>query len=129
VQLNNVINFCFDPRGRITRLPYLTAYVCCVTLLCLAFSLQKDFYYAVAEGVFENPLFINFFSLSLSGLYILSFVILVIITIKRFHDVKMNGFAILFLIVPFLNVYYQFVLFFRKGPEPFSETFLKEYEF
>ncbi len=129
MQLNSLIKFCFDPRGRAERLPYLTAYVWCVALLFLPYFLQESIYFGFPTNVIENSLFISMFNLLLVGLYALPTIVLAIVTIKRFHDIKMSGFAILFLMVPFLNIYYQLVLFSRKGPSPFSETFLREYGF
>lgn len=123
------IKFCFDPRGRTARLAYFTAYVWCVALFCLSFLLQDVFYAALGDGTLKSPAWINLFYIVLTALYILPVIVLIIITIKRFRDIKMSGFAILFLLVPFLNIYYQFILFFRKGPSPFSDTFLKEYGF
>jgi len=124
-----LIKLCFDPRGKIARLPYFTAYVWCIASFCLSFLLQDVFYSAIADGNLKNATLVHSLYFTLTVLYSLPVIVLVTITIKRFRDIKMSGFAILFLLVPVLNIYYQFILFFRKGPSPFSDTFLKEYGF
>ena len=52
-------------------------------------------------------------------LVLLAFVVAVVfwisLTLRRFHDIDKSGYSILWLLVPFINIYYLLVLLFEQG--------------
>lgn len=109
----------FDPRGKIDRIFYVIAYLLSFLILfipVLFFGVYNDFIHEASWESISNQK--NYFQpLVYVALYISCMISLIFVKIKRFRDLNMSSFRILFFLVPILNVYYFFLLFLKRGTE------------
>jgi len=96
-------------RGRINRRSYIVGY------------LASGMIYFLILLAANSLIHINTNLAAIVGvlLVLLAFVVAVLfwisLTIRRFHDIDKSGYYILWLFVPFINIYYWLVLLFEQG--------------
>jgi len=111
------INFLFSYDGRISKIQFWFSFLFyCYLIFLLLFLDFNNFYtfnFKIELIKFEiNNFPIFLFLLLLFLLYSLPFLFTII---KRFHDINRTGKSIILLIIPFVNVYYFFLLLFKGG--------------
>jgi uncharacterized protein YjbI with pentapeptide repeats len=103
-------------RGRINRSSYFVGYLASF-MVYFAIVLV----YSLIPLAANSLIHINTYLAAIVGvlLVLLAFVVAVLfwisLTIRRFHDIDKSGYYILWLLVPFINIYYWFVLLFEQG--------------
>ena len=117
----NYLKLLLDPRGKINRTSYAIAYAICLVMLIipafLSINAYRSYMHQAMEGfvIYRDPLLNNGTALISAILCIASILGLIFTKIKRFRDLNMSPFYILFFMVPLLNIYFLFLLFLRKS--------------
>ena len=122
-------------KGRLCRKAYLlrSLSVFALSFLFVALYMAGQFYFAKTLQEASGPLFIVLFmmvnSLVMMALFIMPQMILLMLAIRRAHDLGKSGEIVAFIWVPFYGLYVAFMLCAEKGtegenrygPDPLSE--------
>ena len=110
-------------KGRLCRKAYLlrSLSVFALSFLFVALYMAGQFYFAKTLQEASGPLFIVLFmmvnSLVMMALFIMPQMILLMLAIRRAHDLGKSGEIVAFIWVPFYGLYVAFMLCAEKGTE------------
>lgn len=101
----------FSSKGRISRKTYLFGATTALAIICSS-SLLIQLSSTIAQTYWLRTLLVIFLLvISLAAWFSNAFCL----TIKRFHDLGKSGFYLLLCFIPFVNFYFAYLLFFKKG--------------
>jgi uncharacterized membrane protein YhaH (DUF805 family) len=100
----SLIRLLYDPRGRIGRMEFVAANLLTMTIFSTSLSLLMNFTHDL-HGHYVVLFFLN---------YVLFYMSIVFIVIKRFRDLDLGGLNILWLFFPVVNIFYLYMLVFRS---------------
>ncbi len=95
----------FTYKGRLNRLPFFLTYTGLFPLNYMVVMLVQG----VLPEVLQKGV-IGVFSL-------VNVVVIVLATVRRLHDLNYSAWRYIFLLIPVINIYFGYVLFFRKGTQ------------
>jgi len=99
--------------GRISRINYLVGYLIVAFGAPIAVAIAGFPLTAIgADGLAFIPALIVW---AASAVYGISF------AVRRFHDIGRGGVELLWFLVPFVNIYFAFLMFFKAGDEKKNE--------
>lgn len=99
--------------NRINRKSYLLSYIFSLLIPLVFYIFDVILYAFLGKDVAIAEYGLPFTILG----FIIYIVYSILIRIKRFHDLNRSGRDILFFFVPFINLYFAFLLFFSKGSD------------
>ena len=110
-------------KGRLGRGNFLVGILFYVSVILLSGTLLIDVISSITSGIScDYPANYNY---PLCGIKIIIFLALLILPlifafssqIRRLHDLGWSGWSFLLLFIPFVNIYYIFSLYFKKGQD------------
>jgi len=112
--MSGLLKDCFTWQGRLGRADFLAG----VLALSIPVTGFLDFTWAVIFFAKIPVVFatVGFFFIFFA-LWLLAFFVEVSLFIRRFHDMGRPGVHVLFLLIPFVNFYFMFLLFFGKSKD------------
>ncbi len=118
----NFLKLFFDPRGSIDRKSYLFVHVVFIIVLFLSFMLldlierhNTQNVITLANSSSEHCDMVTLSYIAFAFIYLCFIFSMVFAKIKRFHDIGRSGFNVLCFLIPFVNIYFFFLLLFKKG--------------